>query len=270
MMNRYSFFLLLVLVACTRREPDTNVFTFSTLILQAGECLPETRAANPDEAWVSDYNLFVFNPFGDLEEKAFVRGSGEYPVRLLKDVAYTVVAVANMGYALPISSLEEARAFRAHLAYPDEYSHGMPMVAILENVLPSARMILPLERLMARIDVRMDRSALPADVFVKVVEVSIGHCPSSATLFPGSEALDTFYEGFTKRYGEVEDLNRPGGGAVSLYVLENCAPGTFVDIEAEYHSDTYHTEPGERVKYRVEMERLERNTIYPVVVRLYE
>lgn len=266
---KIRYFLLFILVACARVEPDTNVSLLTTLILQAGESLPVTRAGNPDETQVTDYNLFVFNSFGDLEEKAFVRGELEYSLRLLKDEHYTVLAVANMGYALPITSLEEARTFRAHLAYPDEYSRGIPMVALLEDVLPRERMHLPLERLMARIDLSVDRSALPPDVLVKVVEVRVGNCPSSARLFPGSVAVDTFYAGFTKRYGEVEEVNRPGG-LVSLYVLENCAPGTYLDIEAEYHSPDYHTDPGERVSYRVELERLRRNTVYPVVVRLYE
>ena len=270
MMNRKTLsFLVFVLVACTRVEPDTNVSLQTALILGTGTCLPLTRAANPDETLVSDYNIFIFNDFGGLEEKAFVRGGTVYHTRLLKEVPYTVLAVANMGYALPIASWEDASSFRCHLAYPDEYSRGMPMAALLRRVRPSARIDVPLERLMARIDLSVDRSGLSPETFVKVVEARIGHCPSSASLFPGSEALDTFYEGFTKRYGEVEDLNRPGG-TVSLYVLENCAPGTFVDLEAEYHSGSVHTDPGERVTYRIELERLERNTVYPVVVRLYE
>ena len=268
MMRGRTFLLLLfVLVACTRMETDPSVCSQTTLILGFAESFP-TRAGNPDEMLVEDYNLFIFNSFGDLEEKAFVRGAPVYRTRLLRDASYTILVAANMGYELPIRSLEEARAFRFYLAYPDEYSHGMPMVALLEDVVPAAEQMLPLERLMARIDVSLDRSALEEDAVFKVVGLTVGHCPSSATLFPGSEAEEVFAGGFSKRNGEVDAVNR--GGAVSLYTLENCAGGTYVDVAAEFHSAEYHTDPGERIHYRLPLPPLLRNTIYPVVLRINE
>lgn len=267
----YTFSLLFVLAGCTRGVPDSSCSVIKTsLILEAGESLPPTRASNPDETLVTDWNVFVFNAYGGLEEKAFVtRGEREYTLTLFRDVPYTILAAANMGYPLPIGSLEEARAFRYHLSYPDEYSRGLPMVAWLEDVLPTERMELALRRLMARIDFSVDRKELPADVLVKVVELSVRGCPSSARLYPGSEAEDTFREGFLKRYGEVEEANRTGG-VVSLYVLENCAPGTSVVVKTESHSPEGHTDLGKTVSYEIPLDELVRNTVYPVVLRVKE
>lgn len=263
-----TFFILSVLAGCMREVPDTNVPIETTLILGLGESLPPTRATDPDDLLITDWNVFVFNSFGNLEESVFLtRGEKQYTLSLLKDVPYTVMVAANMGYPLPIGSMDQARAFRYHMSYPDEYSHGLPMVAWLEDVTPKERIEVPLERLMARIDLSIDRRGLPADVLFKVVEVSVRGCPSSATLYPGSEAVDTFREGFTKRYFEVEDVNRTGG-TVSLYVLENCSSGTSLRVEAEYHSDDYHTDPGERIPFDIPLGELVRNTVYPVVLKV--
>jgi len=260
--------LLFVVVACTRevQVPYASLFSETELILR----IPQnslTRAANPDELRISDCNLLIYNAFGDLEERSYFKGSSVYNTRLLRDVPYTIVAAANLGYALPALTLEEARQYRYHLAYPDEYSRGMPMAAVLENVVPGPKRELQLERLMARIDLEVNRSNLPPGILIKITDASVGNCPSSVTLFPGSQAVDCFTRGFTHSNTEVEGLNRTGG-LVSLYVLENCKDNTYVELKAEYHSDEYHTDPGERVTYRIPLQELRRNTVYPVTVSL--
>ena len=121
--------------------------------------------------------------------------------------------------------------------------------------------------LMARIDLETDRSGLDPGILVKITDASVGNCPSSVTLFPGSEATDCFTRGFTHSNTEVEGLNQ-SGGLVSLYVLENCSGSTYVEIKAEYHSDEFHTEPGERISYKIPLEELRRNTVYPVTISL--
>ena len=149
------------------------------------------------------------------------------------------------------------------------------MAVVLEEVLVTEQMSLQLERLMARMDLRMDRRELEADVLLKVTEVSIGNCPSSVSLFPGSgveTASQTFQQGFTLKDAEVDALNRDSAdvlsGTVSLYLLENVNPTheSFLEIKAQYHSPDYHTTPGEPLTYRVPLGEVRRNTVYPIIV----
>lgn len=270
----FLFVLLVVLVACTRREEPSE----TTLILSLPVDIP-TRAAIPDEACVTDCNILVFNAFGDLEEKVFVssrsmRPEQEYKVPLLRNAAYTLLCALNLGYELPFMNMEEARSYRFHLAYPDAYSQGLPMVALREDYVPGDTLRMHARRLMARVDLQLDHSALPEDVFVKVTDVEVKNCPSSVTLFPGSCAKETFYQGFTHRNTEVQPLNRPGADGISetlpLYLLETVTEGSWVEIRAEYHSPDFHTDPGERVSYRFDLPPLERNSVYPVVATLQQ
>ena len=233
-----------------------------------------TKADFPDEVKLSDWNLLIFNAFGDLEEHAYGKGTPMYKTRLLRDVPYTLVAAANLGYRLPIHSLADARSFRYYLSRPDDYREGIPMAAVLEDVLVTEQMPLRLERLMARLDLRLDRRALEADVLLKVAEVSVGNCPSSVSLFPGSgveTASQAFARGFTLEGQELEALNRDLNdglsGTVSLYLLENCSEihPSHILISAEYHSPDYHTDPGAPFVCRVPLDPVVRNTVYPVV-----
>ena len=109
--------IILVVAACTRVEnPGCEVSI--TLLAPA----PHTRSSDPDEALITDYNLYVFNQFGLLEKRVYIprrEYSGTAPtctVRLLKDAPYIVLAAANLGYELDFGSLEEARAYRYHMA----------------------------------------------------------------------------------------------------------------------------------------------------------
>lgn len=276
-MKPFVLSVFILLAACTRGEPD-NMFIETTLILGPGESLA-TRADMPDEEKVMDWNLLIFNVFGDLEEQVYVpshpANSLSYRTRLLREVPYTIIAAANLGYQLPVHCLADAWEYRYHLARPDDYKNGIPMAAVLEEVLPMEQMSLQLERLMARIDLRTDRRELETDVLLKVTEVSIGNCPSSVSLFPGSgveTASQAFRQGFSLKDAEVEALNRDGAdalsGTVSLYLLENCNPSheSYLELKADYHSQNYHTDPGEPLTYRIPLGEVMRNTVYPLTV----
>ena len=269
---RKVFIILIwvVLTACTRETLRVN----STLILLANQQEFSTRAPSPDEIRITDCNILVFNPYGDMEERIFIPdralraedGYLKYEVRLLRDVPYTLLVALNLGYALPQMTLDEARTYRYHMAYPDEYSRGLPMVALREAVTPGDSIHLRAQRLMARVDLQLDRRQLSDDIFLKVTDVEVGGSASSVQLFPGSVAEDVFRQGFTHRNEEVQALNRFDAAGlsetVSLYVL---AEGSYVEIKAEYHSDDQHTEAGERVTYRFDLPPLRRNGVYPVV-----
>ena len=276
-MRHYMLVCMLLLAACTRGTPNV----IDTVIILFASENPTTRAGVPDEEKVSDWNLLIFNAFGDLEEQVYIparsmdSGRLVHTTRLLRDVPYTLVAAANMGFRLPFRSLAEAKAFRYYMAHPDEYAEGIPMATVLENICITEEMPVRLERLMARIDRRLDRREQDSSQLLKVTEVSIGNSPSSVSLFPGSRletASQAFQPGFTLRDQEVEALNRDLAdglsGTVYLYLLENVSDlhESYLEIKAEYHSEDQHTAPGERLTFRLPLGEVLRNRVYPINV----
>jgi len=278
-------FLLLLVPACRKPQPEP----LPTEILLDPGFPPDTRSADPDETRISDYNIFIYNCFGILEEKRFYSsrtlktqdGKVLYTTRLLQDVPYSVFACANIGYELPALSLEELKAYRYHMAYPDEFSTGIPMAGRLEGFTTGGepRITLPLERTMARIDLSVDRNALEADVTFTVTDVLVGGCPSSVILFGDSKAEkagDIFTNGYRKSGNAVRALNTDvslgQSGTVSLYLLENLQGDlldgvltdqgkvfsdgryaevcSYIEIKADYLSDRWQTAPGEHLVYR--------------------
>ena len=85
---------------------------------------------------------------------------------LLTEAAYDIFVAANVGYALPVLSREDVEAYRYHLAYPDEYSRGLPMSGRLDRFVSEGaeEVRIPLVRTMARIDLNLDRTRLSSDV----------------------------------------------------------------------------------------------------------
>lgn len=299
---------LLLAAACNREETPCSAPV--RIVLDPG--IPATRAATPDETLITDYNLLIFNAFGILEEKIYIprrqlllqEGKAIHTTSLLLDVPYSIYAVANLGYELPCRSLEEVQQYRFHLVYPDEYSRGMVMAARMENtaVGHSGTFTLPLERVMAKVALSIDRSALDADVHFQVEEVVVGGCPASATLFQESRIAsgsETFSVGFSQSGRNVSPLNtdtEPGhSGTVNLYLLENCqgdllenvttpqgrvfTHGTYseicsyVEIRASYHSPRWDSQAGNHLIYRFYLGEslnnfdVRRNTLYSICVK---
>ena len=276
---------LVVLAACSREQEPL----VSLAVILNSQGAFATRAGDPDDTRISDYNLYIFNAFGILEERVFVPyrslklvdGKVQYNTKLLRDVPYTILAAANLGYELPFRTLEEARAYRYHMAYPDEFSQGLPMAAFLEDVTLGDDGVLevPLERLMARIELSIDRSQLQANVQFKVTDVRVGACPSSVQLIGPSKVhgrQETFNLGYGKTGTQVSALNEGSNAglsrSVNVYLLENCqgdlldnvitdsgkvfADGiyqeicSYIELKAEYHSPTWHTRAGDKIIYR--------------------
>ena len=246
------------------------------------------KSTPPDELLVSDINLLIYNENGLLEEqryypaRSFSAPSGEVRLRtsLLTEAAYDVFIAANLGYALPALSRKEVETYRFHMAYPDEYSRGMPMCARLDGFVSHGEpsVTIPLVRTMARIDLRLDRSRLDSDVSFQVTSVTVGNGPSSVCLFGDSRAesaAQVFAGGYTLEGRQVQPLNtdRTVGisGTVSLYLLENLQGDlletedergktfsegrypevcSYLEIKGTYHSPAWHTRPGETVSYR--------------------
>lgn len=268
-----------------------------------------TKSIDPPETMVQDLNFLLFTPSGVAEWRKYYRnasqtwdGSG-YVVRLslLKDCDYTLCVVANAGRALSPATIEEAARIRCYMAYPDEYSHGMIMSSV-SVVRAGPGVDIGLERNMAKLSVRIDRSGLDKDVRFTAKSVTAGGCPSSVTPFAPSRARsasDIFTSGFSKSDAAVSALNADESfalsGEVSLYILENLQGDllsdvtsdsgkvfedsrygevcSWVEMKFEYHSPSKHTRPGEYLIYRFYLGEsmnnfdVRRNTHYRITVR---
>ena len=270
------------------------LFSCSQLPLKREECffrvfsyIP-TRSSDPsDEEMISDLNIFIFNHSGELEEKRFISGGklvkegSEYVFSssLLLYEKYSVYVCANLGYALDAESEPQLRSYRYYLAYPDEYSKGIPMTGCIRNIIPASNdRTIGLERMMSRISVVFDRSHLEEGTQLWVKSISVGNCPRSALLFGENlteNSEEMFLTGFNKAGSAADPLNREIAAGrsreVRLYMLENLLDkeeklASFVEIELEYNSRTLHNKPGEYLKYRFKTGEIRRNTDYRFTV----
>ena len=278
--------LFSLVIGCNSWDPG-NGHAGTVLVLDVESGIP-TRSSLPDDRLVSDINLLIYNAEGLLEERRFLTsrqfsvqdGAISLKTSLLTGVAYDIFVAANIGYALPVLSREAVESYRYYMAYPDEYSRGLPMSARLDGYVcgDEAEVRIPLVRTMARIDLTLDRTELRSDVTFQVTSVTIGNGPSSVVLFGDSKAegaTQVFSGGFTLEGRQVQALNidqSPGvSGAVSLYLPENLQGDlldtddemekqfsegpygkvcSYLEIRGTYHSDTWHTRAGEPLIYR--------------------
>lgn len=286
-MKKAGALIVLSLMVGCNGFPRESERAGTELVLILGDGAP-TRSSLPDDRLVSDINLLVFNETGLLEERRFL-SSRQFTVSpdgirvkttLLTEAAYDIFVAANLGYALPALTREDVETYRFHMAYPDEYSRGMPLSARLDGHVSHGdeTVRLDLVRTMARIDLCLDRTALESDVSFQVTSVAIGNGPSSVRLFGDSRAEgggQVFSGGFLLDQWQVQALNEdqsPGrSGTVSLYLLENLQGDlletederektfsegrygqvcSYIEIRGSYHSPTWHTPPGESLRYR--------------------
>lgn len=251
-----------------------------------------TKSIDPDEEHINDINLFLFDEHGNLEETRFFtnddfstsKQGAEIHSKWISGKKCQAYACVNFGYQIiGISTLSDLIKYRYHMAYPDEYSRGIPMsgksgiVHINED---NHNIIIGLERMMAKISVSIDRRKLNPGVKFIVKSINIGGSPKSANAFSKSNAkgsTDIFSTGFTKSYAQVDDLNideSPGiSREVDLYMLENMQGDllpdakhekdkilsmsdvmagicSFIEIAAEYNSGTMFSRPDEYLIYR--------------------
>lgn len=188
------------------------------------------RSMSPDEDKITDISLIIFDESGQAEDCIWLtRGSRTCTTDLVIDKKYTFCACANFGYQIYASHIEELQDIRYHLAYPDEYREGIPMAAVKEVLITEECIVdIDLQRLMAKISLRMDRSRLDRDVEINVRSARIGNCPRYAKPFTASKIEDnddTFPTGYLLNDIQTAELNYNIGeglsSEVSLYMLEN-------------------------------------------------
>ena len=276
----------LMMIGCNCWFPREE-YAGTVLILNPGSRIP-TRSMLPDDQLVSDINLLVYNGEGLLEERRYLSGreltyDGEAVLlrtEFLTEAPYDLFVAANIGYPLPELDREAVEDYHYYMAYPDEYTRGMPMSARLDGYVShgEAEVELHLVRTMARIDLELDRTRLRSDVTFQVTSVHVGNGPSSVKLFGDSRAesaTQVFSGGFSLEGRQVQALNidrTPGvSETVSLYLPENLQGDllgisdereklfsegpypevcSYIEIRGTYHSDSWHTRAGEPLIYR--------------------
>lgn len=234
---------------------------------------PVLKSVDPDEHRISDLNVLVYDEYGFLEEALWlpslrVTGNVSVRLKLLCGKKYDLFVAANAGMKISAGTVDELMKKKCYLAYPDEYQEGIPMAGQKRGVIvgPERTVSIDLERLMAKICLRIDRSALDSDVSIYVNSVRVCNCPRHATLFAPNkleDADDCFVSGFSKDGTAVDVLNNGDdmSGTVSLYMLENMQgafQGTgdkvfgqgdsmrnlcsYVELSLSYLSDTKYSE----------------------------
>ena len=202
-----------------------------------------SKAMDPDEERISDVSIMIFDERGDAEECLWLQnGQTTTEVSLVVGKRYSFRACANFGYRTYADHIDELDETIYYMAYPDEYSQGMPMYAEIDNIRigEDASVELKLQSLMAKISLRMDRRRLSEGVEMNVLGVRIGNCPKSVKVF-GKNTVSShdqcFGMGFSRDDVQTAVLNTIRqddiSGTVTLYMLENMQG----DIEGPIDSD---------------------------------
>ena len=191
---------------------------------------PASKAAMPDEGKVSDINLMVFDSYGCIVENIYRKSGGQVSLNLIRNETYTFAALANYGYQVNATTLDDLEALTCYLAYPDEYSEGMPMASeiVTYRIREGMDIPLPLINMMAKISIRIDRNSLSDGIQFHISGIRIGNCPKKALAFVRNRAEsadDCFSAGFSLNGNECSGLNTPEYLGISkevcVYMLEN-------------------------------------------------
>lgn len=264
---------------------------------------PAVRSEKPDENKITDISLMIFDESGNAEECIWMEGGQtSCSIDLAVNKRYTFCACANFGYQIYADKMEELEEIVYYMAYPDEYKEGVPMASVQEfNITEDCSIEILLQRLMARISIRMDRSRLDEDVEMNVRSARIGNCPRYVKPFSKSRVMnedDVFPAGFILNDIQTAELNYAIGKGlseeVSLYMFENMQGRTdymldkdsekifekddprsrvcsFIEMEIEYLSDTHKSgEMGLIYRFYLGEDRnsfdISRNTHYHITV----
>ncbi|MBR6055388.1 MAG: DUF4906 domain-containing protein [Bacteroidales bacterium] len=239
----YGALLTLFLASCAKVPVETPVLILTGLM---------TRSDDPDENMISDVNLLVYDEQGILEGSHYFPSAGRdgelCRLPLVAGSRYSFYVIANVRYQFERRSEEELLSYIYHMAYPDEYTRGIPMTGSVRRkmVTGGSSVEIPLLRTMAKVSVRMDRNALEDGTEISVKSIEVGACPSVVALFRDSAVKnesEVFNIGFRKTGMEADDLNRGSeyglSREISLYMLENLqgarhsACCSFVEIIAD-------------------------------------
>lgn len=265
---------LFFIASCSR--PAVEECRELVIVTQCGE----TKAySGQQENGIWDLNLFITGEKGKAEYHRYT--AFDNPVtdrvvekfRLLYGRDYCVYAIANAGFDLGAQDSGSLDNCRLSLVYPDHFERGLPMAARKNlTIQRGADEELRLERLVSKLTVRLDRSALDKDVSLDIAGAKVGNCPRWVRPFGTFRAEDAGEDFFPAGY------STEGGDVLDLYLAENVQDEkneslcSYIEMDMDYSSDKYYTEGGNCLKYRFYIRenngyRVERNSHYRVVVK---
>ena len=241
------------------------------------------KAMDPDENMISDVSIMIFDERGEAEECLWLpNGETSTEIPLVLGKTYSFRACANFGYRTFADHISELDETVFYMAYPDEYSKGMPMYACADGIRigDDASVSLKMKRLMAKISLRMDRRKLSDGVEMNIVGVRIGNCPKSVKVF-GTNAVSNhdqcFGIGFSRNDAQTAVLNTLTkddlSGTVSLYMLENMQgdmPESLAsDSEKVFDEQDHRRDVCSYIEMDIEYLSYEKYSESPLVYRFY-
>ena len=223
--------ICMILTGCSRGSMESNV-GYTTLSMTCGS--QKTKASIPDEDIINDINLLLFEN-GKAESFIWKDGLGadgrtDMDISYIKGRRYSLLILANMGRKIEVQDTSDIRELIMELPDAEGFREGIPMNAYIEDIVfdGQRKMEVTLERLAAKISIRMDRSRLSSDVKMTVKEVRIGNYPRYAKVMEPSRVStvhDRFESGFHLTEEQCLTLNETGMGGISgevlVYMLEN-------------------------------------------------
>ena len=233
-----------------------------------------SKSADPaSEEAVSNVNLLVYGTGGVLEDHIYIdrrNYTGTVSLNLLEGAKYDIAACLNFGYKIKApgmrSGLEELEYY---IVYPDDYKEGLPMAALEEGFRAASdqkQLSLKAVRLMSKVALSIDRSALSPGVSFTIEEVRLKNCPRKVSPFAQGAAAgagDVLTEAFLKKNAAVTALNTVNSqgmsGEVNLYMMENLggrredatpSQSPYIELHINYNSPTLFAYAGDGLIYR--------------------
>ena len=246
-------------------------------------CGYSVKSIDPDEELISDVSIMIFDERGEAEECLWLRnGDTSVEIPLVTGKTYSFRACANFGYRTFADHISELDETVFYMAYPDEYSKGMPMYAAVDGIRigEDATVNLKMKRLMAKISLRMDRRKLSKGIEMNVIGVRIGNCPKSVRVFGTSRVSShdqCFGMGFSRNDAQTAALNTLTNdnlsGAVTLYMLENMQGDISEPIDSDsgkvFNEQDYRKDVCSYIEMDIEYLSHEKYSESPLVYRFY-
>lgn len=265
-------------IGCSHHRLQDTVSEYVDVTLEVNTELPAGKSIMPEEGKISDINILAFDKDGDLHTGSYHRMQDKVRLRLRKGENTDIFVCLNFGKEISVDKIEGMQRLEFRMSTPYDYHDGIPMTATLEDFVPGEDTVIMVkpERIMSKISMRIDRSRLDDDINMKVNNVFIGNCPSSAFLFSKADSRDSsgyFASGFHAE--GTEKLNSQGTGVYSdeieLYLLENVNADmpSYIEMEMEYFSDSLFTTDIPLI-YRMHIDEdrtVERNCHYHITVQ---
>lgn len=279
------FFLCACLVAasgCAKFESamaDTDAGGALTAV-EIAVALPDyvSKAVTIDDDAVKDLNIFIVGENGLLEQhlfRDFRYSDTRVKTELIVGREYGFYVIANSGYSMSEVTGDALTDLRYHLRYADSFAGGLPMYGQrCAKIGPTASdntIDITLRRMVSKVSLTLDRSALNKNIDFHIMKASVGNCPRNAAVFGPSSVRSTddlFVTGF----------HCDGADKFSLYLLENLQGKldrelcSYIELDVDYRSDRCWSAPGKGLKYRFYIREnngynVERNCHYHVTVR---